>query len=355
MRTPTDPLRHHGDEELRDAEGPLVDLAVNVRAGTPPRWLRERLTAALDGLAAYPDPRAARRAVARRHGLPEECVLLTAGAAEAFVLLARALALGTLPTAGPPLVVHPQFTEPEAALRAAGLAVSRLPLTAAGGFRLHPASVPADAGVVVVGNPTNPTSVLHPATDLASLAAPGRLLVVDEAFIDAVPAERESLAPAVANLPGLVVLRSLTKTWGLAGLRVGYLLAAPRIVATLAAGQPLWPLSTPALVAAEACAGPAALAEAEAAARRLVADRAHLLGRLDAFPELRTATRHPAGPFLLLRHPRAATLRPRLRKLGYATRRADTFPGLDARWLRVAVRAPDVTDAFAAALAAAGA
>ncbi|GAB2892563.1 Rv2231c family pyridoxal phosphate-dependent protein CobC [Streptomyces mayteni] len=353
--TPTDPLRHHGDEELRDAEGPLVDLAVNVRSGTPPRWLRERLTAALEGLAGYPDPRAARRAVARRHGLPERCVLLTAGAAEAFVLLARALALGTLPADGPPLVVHPQFTEPEAALRAAGLPVTRLTLTPADGFRLHPAAVPPEAGAVVVGNPTNPTSVLHPAADLAALAAPGRLLVVDEAFVDAVPGERESLAPAVATLPGLVVLRSLTKTWGLAGLRVGYLLAAPGIVAALAAGQPLWPLSTPALVAAEACAEPPALAEAEAAARRLVADRAHLLARLAEFPDLNAATEDPAGPFLLLRHPRAATLRTRLRELGYATRRADTFPGLDARWLRVAVRAPEVTDAFATALAAAGA
>src|SRR3954471_24199344 len=87
-------LRHHGDAEVRDTDGgpgDLTDLAVNVRAGTPPAWLKAEIAASLDGLAAYPDGRAARRAVAARHGLPVERVLLTSGAAEAFVLLARAV------------------------------------------------------------------------------------------------------------------------------------------------------------------------------------------------------------------------------------------------------------------------
>ncbi len=253
-------LRHHGDAEVRDDGGTLVDLAVNVRAGTPPAWLREHVAASLTGLAAYPDGRAARAAVAARHGLPVERVLLTAGAAEAFVLLARALKVSR------PVVVHPQFTEPEAALRDAGHTVDRVLLWETDGFRLDPAAVPEDADLVVIGNPTNPTSVLHPADALVRLARPGRTLVVDEAFMDAVPGEREALAGRT-DVPGLVVLRSLTKTWGLAGLRVGYVLADPETVARLERAQPLWPVSTPALAAAEACVAPAALAEAEEAAR----------------------------------------------------------------------------------------
>ncbi|SFC79456.1 histidinol-phosphate aminotransferase [Streptomyces aidingensis] len=352
MHTPTDgghDLRHHGDAELREAGPGLTDLAVNVRAGTPPEWLRERIAGSLTGLAAYPDGRAARAAVARRHGLPPDHVLLTAGAAEAFVLLARAL------PAARPLVVHPQFTEPEAALRDAGHRVGRLLLPAAGGFRLDPAAVPADADLVVLGNPTNPTSVLHPAEAVAALARPGRTVVVDEAFIDAVPGEAESLASAVGRVPGLVVLRSLTKTWGLAGLRVGYVLAGPETIGALRRAQPLWPVSTPALAAAEACSGPRALAEAAAAARAVAADRRHLLGRLAAFGELRDATPEPRGPFVLVRCARpAGPLRLRLRELGFAVRRGDTFPGLDGHWLRLAVRDRRTTDAFADALTAAG-
>lgn len=334
-------LRHHGDVEVRGG-GDLVDLAVNVRAGTPPAWLKQCVAASLDGLAAYPDGRAARAAVAARHGVPAERVLLTAGAAEAFVLLARALRVRR------PVVVHPQFTEPEAALRDAGHAVGRVLLRAEDGFRLDPGLVPEDADLVVVGNPTNPTSVLHPAADIVRLARPGRVLVVDEAFMDAVPGEREALAGRV-DVPGLVVLRSLTKTWGLAGLRIGYVLADPAVVAELSRAQPLWPVSSPALAAAEACVSPRALAEAGHVAHRVAAERRYLVGGLGELSGVSVAG--PAeGPFVLVRVSDGLGVRERLREQGFAVRRGDTFPGLGAEWLRVAVRDRGTTDAFLGAL-----
>jgi histidinol-phosphate aminotransferase len=344
MRTHTDShdLRHHGDAEVRDGAADLTDLAVNVRAGTPPDWLRERIAGSLAALAAYPDGRAARAAVAQRHGVPVERVLLTAGAAEAFVLLARALRVRQ------PLVVHPQFTEPEAALRDAGHHVARVLLRESDGFRLDPAAVPDTADMVVVGNPTNPTSVLHPAADIARLARPGRVLVVDEAFMDAVPDEPEALAGRT-DVPGLVVLRSLTKTWGLAGLRIGYVLAEPETIAALEQAQALWPVSTPALAAAEACMEPAALKEAAQAAHRIAADRAHLLAGLAEFDEVR-AVEAAEAPFVLVRVRHGAEVRERLRSLGFAARRGDTFPGLGPDWLRVAVRDRSTTNRFLQAL-----
>ncbi|MDT8912130.1 Rv2231c family pyridoxal phosphate-dependent protein CobC [Amycolatopsis sp. PS_44_ISF1] len=328
-------LHHHGDREV----GPgLVDLAVNVRRPAPPEWLRRELASALDTLAAYPDPAAAVAAVAGRHGRAAEEVLVTAGAAEAFTLLANAVR----PECA--VVVHPQFTEPEAALRAAGHEVSRVVLSAADGFRLGPVPEPAD--LVFVGNPTNPTSVLHPAPVLRALARPGRLLVVDEAFSDAVPGEAESLAGE--SLPGVVVLRSLTKTWGLAGLRAGYLLGPPELVARLRAVQPPWSVSTLAGVATVACCRPEALEEAEKLAAAAEADREHLVSGLTALGL--AVLGDPRGPFVLVRHP-DPTLRERLRDAGYAVRRGDTFPGLGPEHLRLAVRAPEVTDGFLAALA----
>lgn len=56
------------------------------------------------------------------------------------------------------------------------------------------------------------------------------------------------------------------------------------------------------------------------------------------------------GPFLLVRLPHAAAVRRRLRDLGYAVRRGDTFPGLDGEWLRLAVRDRTTTDGFLRAL-----
>ncbi|ACY96904.1 Rv2231c family pyridoxal phosphate-dependent protein CobC [Thermomonospora curvata] len=328
-------LGHHGDRELGDG---LADFAVNVRPGTPPAWLAEHIAAAMANLAAYPDPGRARRAVARRHGRRTEEVLLTAGAAEAFVLLARAVRPRRA------VVVHPQFTEPEAALRAAGHRVERLLLE--GDFTFDPARVPADADLVVIGNPTNPTSVLHPAAALTALARPGRTVVVDEAFMDCVPGEPESLAGAA--VPGVVVLRSLTKTWGLAGLRAGYVLAEPPLIDALARAQPLWAVSTPALAAIEACCRPHALAEAEEWARRLAVERDRLAGELAR----RGLTPVPGAraSFLCVHTPGAMELRERLRRRGFAVRRGDTFPGLGPDWLRIAVRDRAADDALLKAL-----
>ncbi|SEP24833.1 Rv2231c family pyridoxal phosphate-dependent protein CobC [Trujillonella endophytica] len=338
MDTVTYDLHHHGDAEL--APG-LVDLAVNVRTGTPPAWLREVLHRALDDVAAYPDPAPARAAVAAAHGRPPEEVLLAAGAAEVFVLVARALAPRRA------VVVHPSFTEPEAALRAAGHPVERL-LLPAPDYRLDPAAVPADADLVVLGNPTNPTSVLHPAGAVAALARPGRVLVVDEAFADTVPGEPESLA-GCRDLPGVLVVRSLTKTWGLAGLRVGYALGAADLIAALGAAQPQWPVSTPALAALTACSSPAARAEADAAAAELGVSRAALLA---ALPPAATVVGEPRSSFVLLRVPGGARVRAELRARGWAVRRGDTFPGLDDDHLRVAVRDPATSRALATDLAA---
>lgn len=331
-------LRHHGDAEVGAG---LVDLAVNVRLRIPPAWLRERIAASLADLAAYPDPRAARDAVAARHGRPADEVLLTAGAAEAFVLLARAIRPRHA------VVVHPQFTEPESALRAAGHSLDRVILTENAGFTLDPRAIPDSADLVVVGNPTNPTSVLHPADALAALAKPGRVLVVDEAFMDAVPGEPESLA-ARRDLPGLVVIRSLTKTWGLAGLRVGYLLAPPDLVRTLGEAQPLWSVATPALAAALACCEPAALAEARRMAADAVSACDYLVQRLARLPGVAVPVA-PRAPFVLVRADDGTNVRLRLRERGFALRRADTFPGLGADWLRIAVRDAPTTDALVAA------
>ncbi|WP_028922449.1 Rv2231c family pyridoxal phosphate-dependent protein CobC [Pseudonocardia acaciae] len=328
-------LRHHGDAE---AEPGLLDFAVNVRGAGPPGWLRERLVAAVDRLGSYPsaaDELAARRAVAARHGRSPDEVLVLAGVAEGFALL---------PALRPRLaaVLHPGFTEPEVALRTAGVEVRRVLTAAADGHRLHPDDVPTAADLVVLGNPTNPTSVLHPAEAVRRLARPGRVLVVDEAFADAVPGEPESLASdSDSDTPGLVVLRSLTKTWALPGLRAGYALGAPELLERLAAARPPWPVGTLGLEAVRACCEPAAVAEAAAVATELTAHRDWLVHALREVPGVHVQL-PAAGPYLLLRVPDGPAVRDALRGRGIAVRRGDTFPGLDADHLRVAVRPPEL-------------
>jgi histidinol-phosphate aminotransferase len=331
-------LRHHGDAELT---GDLADFAVNVCTDPIPSWLSEPIVAACGQLGRYPDPGAATAAVAARHHRPETEVLLTAGASEAFTLLAQGLSPGRA------AIVHPQFTEPEVALRAAGWRIDRVLLEATGWFALDPARIPDEASLVVIGNPTNPTGTLHPAQALLELRSPGRLVVVDEAFLDSVPGEPESLAEQ-DDLSGIVVVRSLTKTWGLAGLRIGYLLGDAGAIAAAAAVQPHWSVSSPALAAAEACVTEQALPEAHRRAVAVTKHRRTLTGEL-ARRGFEVGT-DGVGPFVLARHPGRAGVHAELRALGIAVRRADTFPGLGPGWIRIAVRDKAATRPLLAAL-----
>ncbi|WEV78540.1 cobyrinate a,c-diamide synthase [Janibacter cremeus] len=327
---PGDPLRHHGDAELADD---LVDLAVNVRLARPPAWLAAALVDELAAVATYPDATRARDALAGRHGLAREQVLPTSGGAEAFTLLARAL------TPRDAVVVHPQFTEPEAALVAAGHEVRRVLLRPEDDFALTDAAAEeiGDADLVVLGNPTNPTGALHRADTLRSLARPGRVVLVDEAFMDAVPGEVQSLLPG--DLGGLLVVRSLTKTWAVAGLRAGYVAGDRDLVAALAAHQPHWSVGSLALRVMTETAAPHAGTEAARAAEETTRWRAHLTSGL---ADLGVPTAGTHAPFVLARV--GPGVREGLRTAGWAVRRGDTFPGLDPAWVRIAVRDPHTID-----------
>ncbi len=337
-------LLHHGD---RDVEEGLVDLAVNVRVPRPPAWLADVIAATVDDLGAYPDPAIATAAIAAAHGVPVECVLPTAGGAEAFTLIARALRPAHA------VVVHPQFTEPEAALRAAGTVPERLLLDAAHGFTFDPGRVDPRADLIMIGNPTNPTSVLHPARVIRTLVRPGRTVVVDEAFMDAVPGKPESMITR-GDLDGLLVLRSLTKTWGLAGLRAGYAVGDPELITALRAQQPPWSVSTMALAATVACLGEDARVIAAAAAVELDERRRFLVQELAGLGLAVVAD--PRAPFVLVDttpwagRSAPGSVRAALRDHGFAVRRGETFPGLHPDWIRLAVRDESTTRSLKKAL-----
>jgi histidinol-phosphate aminotransferase len=316
--------RYHGDQAA--APG-LLDFAVNVRATAPPSWLVDRLAARLGDLGRYPsrtEEHAATAAVAARHGRDNEDILLLAGATEGFSLLTNLR---------PRLaaVIAPAFTEPEAALTATGTAVHHEVL--APPFRMGTSAVPEETDLVVVGNPTNPTSVLHPRDDILRLRRKGRLVVVDEAFADAIPGEPESLA--AEPLPDVIVLRSLTKTWSLPGLRVGYALGAPEVLHRLTITRPHWPLGTLQLEALTACNQPEAVAAARQQATALAMMRSEMV---DALNNTGVRVVEGSAPFVLFEVPDAQLVRKRLFAKGIAVRRCDTFVGLNGQYLRAAVR-----------------
>jgi cobyrinic acid a,c-diamide synthase len=264
-------------------------------------------------------------------------VLPTAGASEAFALIA------TMRPWRHPAVVHPQFTEPHALLVDAGHDVTTVLCQPEDGFALHPEWVPDDCDLVVVGNPTNPTGAVHPAETIRCLLKPGRVVVVDEAFIDAIPGEPDSLAGERDR--GLLVIRSLTKQWSIPGIRAGYLLGDADLIDEAKRRQVPWSVSSPAIAAMIACSDELAITESVRRANELQQWR-QVLG--DGLTMRGMPFVCGKAPYLLARagHGIHAALRSR----GIAVRRADTFPGLDANWIRIAVRDPAATARLLAAL-----
>lgn len=330
-------LRRHGDSDVRAGD---ADHAVNVVAGGPPPWLREALRIALErDVAHYPDDSSAAAAIAALHGRAAEEVVPTNGAAEALWLLPAALR--------PRLAacLHPGFTEAEAALHAHGVPVARVLRDPEAAFALDPAAVPEQADLVVVGNPVSPSGTLVPASAVLALRRPGRTVAVDEAFMDLVAGEAGSLVRE--PLDDLIVVRSLTKSLAIPGLRAGYAVAPSPLAQRLRDVRPPWSANALALAALAAAARrPEELA---AVAERVTVEREDLLGRLEAIDGVRTWP--SAANFCLIEVADGPAVAVALRAHRIAVRPAASFPGLHAGHLRITARDPDANARLAEALA----
>ncbi|MFY9487141.1 MAG: bifunctional adenosylcobinamide kinase/adenosylcobinamide-phosphate guanylyltransferase [Solirubrobacterales bacterium] len=317
-------LRSHGDKLVRPGD---TDHAVNILDGDRPQWLSDALHAALeDDSLRYPDETDAVRAIASLHGREENEVVPTNGAAEALWLLPAALK--------PRLVacVHPGFTEAEAAIRAHGVDLVRVLRDPERAFALDPASVPDAADLVILGNPVSPTGTLDPATAVLALRKPGRTIVVDEAFMDLVPGEAASLVGE--RLEDVIVVRSLTKSFAVPGLRVGYAIAAAPLAARLRAVRPPWSANALALAALAAAARrPESFSAAAEQANSQRDDLAARLARIDGVRSWPSTTN-----FCLIEVADGPAVAAALRDRSIAIRPAESFPGLHSGHLRLTAR-----------------
>jgi len=332
-------LRSHGDREVRLGD---ADHAVNVMAGGPPPWLKPALAAALaDDVDRYPSQDAAADALAALHGRQPREIVPTNGGVEALWLLGPALA--------PRLVacVHPAFTESEAALHAHGIPVVRVQRDPDHAFALDPHQVPEAADLVIVGNPASPSGTLDPASAILALRRPGRIVVVDEAFMELVPGEPGSLVREV--LDDVIVVRSLTKVLSVPGLRAGYAVAAPALADRLRAVRPPWSVNALALAALIAAA--AHPAELASIAERAAAERADLAARLGTVDGVRVWP--AAANFVLIEVADGPAVVAALRAEAIAVRPAGSFPGLDDRHIRITARDARSNARVAAAIAGA--
>ncbi len=341
-------LIHGGDVagyEARYGRRPL-DFSANVSPLGLPEGVRRAVAESLDRADEYPDPlcRRLRAAIARAEGCRPSEILCGAGAAD---LIFR-LALARRPRRA--LVTAPTFAEYEAALTAAGCAVRRCLLTEEEGFRVTARLLDDLAWqpeLVFLCQPNNPTGLpVDPALAgrvLDWCKGSGALLVMDECFVDLLDdGAAYSLRRRLAG-GNLLILRAFTKTYAMAGLRLGYCLSSDGALleAMAACGQP-WGVSGPAQAA-----GIAALAEADYVARlrRLIAaERPRLAAGLRA---LGCTVYDSRANFLFFRA--RPGLDAALAARGILVRSCANYPGLTEGYYRAAVRTAADNDALLAA------
>jgi threonine-phosphate decarboxylase len=317
--------------------GVRLDFSVSTNPRGLPEFVRAALLAGIDACARYPDPRcrALRAALARYEGAPPEWILCGNGATD----LIHRLCHTVRPRAA--LVCAPSFSEYERALRQCGCRVERHVLRREEGFALTAAieeKLLPGLEMLFICQPNNPTGGLVEAALLERIvrraAGNGTRVVVDECFL-----EFTSAGSAVAWLddaPGLVVLKALTKTYALAGLRLGYLLSSDAgLLAALAAAAPYWNVSTLAQIAgAAALSCPRSCETWLDESRRLLAEERAFLG--GALRALGIEVFPGEASFLLLRCD-VPLFEPLLRR-GVLIRACANFAGLDASFYRVGVR-----------------
>lgn len=343
---------YHGsvtDAELADlglTRDEVIDFSVNANPLGPSS--AAVVAAQQSAWARYPDDAATelRRELAARNSVAEEEVVVGNGSAELIWLTALAF----LDPGETAVVVGPTFGEYARASRVVGAVAHDYRATPADHFAVDPPTVAAvvratDARVVFICNPNNPTGVLLPlgAVEALAEAVPGSLIVVDESyrqFVDEPPASMPLL-----DRGNVVLLRSLTKDYALAGLRLGYALASAETASALDRVRPPWSVNAVAQAAGLAAIRDGAhLERSRAEARRA---RGYLAA---ALADLGLRVLPPAANFLLVEVGEARAVRAALLQHGVCVRDCTSF-GLP-RFVRIGVRTLPECERLVAAFAA---
>jgi len=278
-------------------------------------------------------------AIAQYTDAPIDCITVGAGADEVLDMIAKAYIDGSSRV----LLSRPTYPMFRILSEMAGGVIAEVPAIDLRLDREAFLEHARRAAVTWFCNPNNPTGELLPLSFVEELAAAaGGVVAIDEAYVEM---SGVTALPLIDRMPNVVLVRTLSKAFGLAGVRVGYALAGPAISAVLRRVRPPGSIS-----AVSAALGAQALGDLNGMRQRvqqIIVERARLQRELTS---VGLDVRDSAANFLLARTGRQAA--PRLLKDGLVVR---TFPPTSplAEYIRITVRRPEENARLVAALKAA--
>ncbi len=318
---------HGGDVWSRDVE---LDFSSNVNPLGPPERVKGALSAGIGKIQHYPDINAVelQAAISEYAGVRPESVTLGNGSTELIKNFCEVFIRG-----GNAVIPVPTFSEYEVHSALYGAELHRVPLEPEKIIE----AIDEDTGAVFLCNPNNPTGSLF--TERETLAVVEAALdasapvLLDEAYIEF--SDGESFSSRVCEFENLFVLRSLTKFFSVAGLRIGYGVANERLIACMERVRVPWNVNTLAQVA-----GIAALEDnafIETSKDFIKTEREFLFRELSKFLKVE----RPHANFFLIDLEgkiKAPELKERLLEKGMLIRDCSTFTGLNDNFIRVCIR-----------------
>ncbi|PKK37243.1 class I and II aminotransferase [Siphonobacter sp. SORGH_AS_0500] len=229
-------LEGHGDDGYRFSGKIRADFSTNVWYGGEPVGLKAYLFDRWEKVNRYPEVLAESLSerIAQHHQLSTHQVLVNSGSTESIYLIAQAFA-GAQTT-----IITPAFAEYEDACTRFQHQLQFV--------NWSKKEVLPQSDLVFICNPNNPTGAIFSELEKWLFDYPSTLFVVDEAFIDFTKALASSIH-LLAQYSNLIILRSLTKTYAIPGLRLGYVLASPGLIDRLKYQKQPWTVNTLALEA----------------------------------------------------------------------------------------------------------
>ncbi len=318
----------------------ILDFSASISPLGPPDCLGPLLSNAQPWLIRYPDPdyRDLREAIATHHAVTPEQVLPGNGAAELLTWAVR-----DCQELRQVWRLSPGFADYDRALDACGIHPRDLPLDLPQPETLDLSPALEDqpeSSALLLNNPHNPSGACWSLVDRLPELARFAQVIVDEAFMDFLPpAQQPSLIPALAQLPNLVVLRSLTKFYSLPGLRLGYALGQPEQLQRWQQWRDPWSINGLAAAAA-----PLLLGDRDFQQRTwdwLPPARESLRQQLNAIPGLQALPGTTNFLLVASEHSVVALQTDLLEQFRILIRDCRSFAGLGDRWFRIAVRLPE--------------
>jgi len=220
-----------------------IDFSVNINPYGPPPIIQEKWSSFFQSMIDYPDPHCLKlkELISNREGVNQNQIFIGNGASELIYIIANALLREKKV-----LIVEPTFSEYKKACETFSCHVSSFLLSSEKNWELHAEdliSLIEKVDAIFICNPNNPTGVFYPKEELERIIEEAKqqntYVVIDEAFYD-FSTQPISMARYVKDYNNLIILRSMTKMFAIAGIRLGYALCHESLIEKLKVFQPEW-------------------------------------------------------------------------------------------------------------------